>query len=155
MEDKSISPCPFCGDKMMVSNGGLVQHIHQGSCFIGAISFAYEHKASLEKWNRRAGFALFKLEMEHALLDATAHLVGAASAYRTFAKRSPGQGKAETDALFSTRASDFDKAAKRAQNFLRKRLRPNQKAYSVEDLTPQERAELVELFEAELERLKD
>ena len=57
-------------------------------------------------------------EMERlraALLDATAHLAGAASAYRTYARRSAHLGRGPADPLFTTRASDFDRAVERAR----------------------------------------
>ena len=50
-----------------------------------------------------------------ALIAATAALAGSASAYRRYAKRHKSRGIAETDALFSTRADDFDKAVKAAR----------------------------------------
>lgn len=44
------------------------------------------------------------------------HLIAAASAYRTFARRHGSvRPKGETDALFTTRADDFDKAAAKAR----------------------------------------
>lgn len=52
--------------------------------------------------------------MREALTDAAAHLAGAASAYRRHAARHRSQGRAVADALFSTRADDFDRAARRA-----------------------------------------
>lgn len=52
--------------------------------------------------------------MRGALTDAAAHLAGAASAYRRHAARHRSQGRAAADALFSTRADDFDRAARRA-----------------------------------------
>jgi hypothetical protein len=59
------------------------------------------------------------VELEGALKDATTHLVGAASAYRAYARRSNNvTPKAKTDQFFTTRADDFDKAAKRAQFLL-------------------------------------
>ncbi len=54
-----------------------------------------------------------------ALKDAAAHLVGAASAYREHAARSSSVGRAKVDPFFTTRASDFDKAADRARAALR------------------------------------
>ncbi len=48
-----------------------------------------------------------------ALKDATASLVGAASAYREYARRYKERGP--SDPFFSTRANDFDKAAERAR----------------------------------------
>jgi hypothetical protein len=50
-----------------------------------------------------------------ALIDATATLVGAASAYRKHASRHKSVGRAQADPLFTTRAMDFDKAAERAR----------------------------------------
>lgn len=48
-----------------------------------------------------------------ALLDATAHLAGATSAYERFAGNSKRAGV--RDALYSTRLSDFKKATERAR----------------------------------------
>lgn len=56
-----------------------------------------------------------------ALLDATAHLAGAASAYRAHAKRHNSQGIARSDPMFSTRAQDFDNAVERARAALAKK----------------------------------
>jgi len=58
--------------------------------------------------------------LTEALLDATANLAGAASAYRKYAKRYTGiTPKAETDAFYSTRVDDFDKATERARAAIR------------------------------------
>ena len=59
-------------------------------------------------------------ELFEALMDAAAHLIGAASAYRTFASRHASVGRAKSDALFTTRVADFERAAKRAQTAVRK-----------------------------------
>ena len=54
--------------------------------------------------------------MREALVDATAHLVGAESAYRTYARRYTGiTPKAEVDPFFSTRVEDFARATDRAR----------------------------------------
>ena len=53
--------------------------------------------------------------IREALLDATAHLAGAASAYRTYAKRAAHLGKVAADPFFTTRANDFDGAVERAR----------------------------------------
>lgn len=58
-------------------------------------------------------------QMREALLDATAHLAGAASAYKTFAKRHRKFGVAETDALYGTRLKDFNAAIDRARAALK------------------------------------
>lgn len=58
-------------------------------------------------------------KLRKAMTDATAHLAGAASAYRAHAKRHASQGKSTPDALFSTRAADFDKAVDRARAVIR------------------------------------
>lgn len=58
-------------------------------------------------------------ELEEALRDAVAHLAGAASAYRTYAKRySKLRPRAETDAFFSTRVEDMDRAVERGRAVL-------------------------------------
>lgn len=54
-------------------------------------------------------------EVTEALKDAVAHLAGAASAYRTYAKRHASQGKALADPFFSTRIKDFDAAVDRGR----------------------------------------
>lgn len=54
-------------------------------------------------------------EIKSALRDVAAHLVGAASAYRQHGRRHPTmKPKATIDPVFTTRAEDFDEAAKRA-----------------------------------------
>ena len=50
-----------------------------------------------------------------ALLDAAAHLAGAASAYKTYCLRHKSHGRALSDPFYSTRLQDFDKAAERAR----------------------------------------
>ena len=57
--------------------------------------------------------------VKEALMDVTAAMVGAASAYRTYAKRSSLLGKAETDPFFGTRVADMDKAVERARAALK------------------------------------
>lgn len=59
-------------------------------------------------------------DVTEALLDATAHLVAAASAYRTYAARHRSVGRALADPFFTTRAADFERAAERAQAAVRK-----------------------------------
>ena len=53
--------------------------------------------------------------MREALIDATAHLAGAASAYRKYARRHRAVGQSEIDPFFATRADDFDKAVERSR----------------------------------------
>lgn len=53
--------------------------------------------------------------LERALLDATAHLAGAASAYRQYACRHVSKGNPCADPFYSTRVQDFDKATSRAR----------------------------------------
>lgn len=55
-------------------------------------------------------------KLYEALMDATAHLAGATSAYETFAGNSKRAGK--RDALYSTRLADFQKALERARKAL-------------------------------------
>lgn len=50
-----------------------------------------------------------------ALIDAAAHLAGAASAYSVYATRHHSLGRPHIDALFSTRVKDFTYAAERAR----------------------------------------
>ena len=60
-------------------------------------------------------------EMREALIDAAAHLIGAASAYEKYAKRFGGiKPKAVIDPFFETRHMDFHEAAGRAQAYLNK-----------------------------------
>lgn len=58
-------------------------------------------------------------ELREALMDATAHLVAAASAYQKYAARHRSVGRATADPMFTTRVADFEKAAKRAQSAIR------------------------------------
>lgn len=53
--------------------------------------------------------------MREVLVDMVAHLAGAASAYRTYAKRHASLGKVPADPFFTTRLSDFDKAVERGR----------------------------------------
>ena len=57
--------------------------------------------------------------LQEALLDATASLVAAASAYRKYASRHRRVGRAAADPFFCTRVHDFEKAAERAQAAIR------------------------------------
>lgn len=57
-------------------------------------------------------------EFIEALTDATAHLMGATSAYKDFAGNFKRPGK--RDALYSTRLKDFEKACDRARAALLK-----------------------------------
>ena len=59
-----------------------------------------------------------RAQLIEALSDAAAHLVGAASAYKTYAGNSERPGK--RDALYNTRSKDFDAACKRARATLLK-----------------------------------
>lgn len=73
----------------------------------------------MQHWEARAE----KAEAENArlmaaLLDATAYLSAAASAYQHYAKRHRSLGVPPADALFSTRSKDFEDAAKRARTAL-------------------------------------
>lgn len=53
--------------------------------------------------------------LREALIDATASLAGAASAYRAHASRHRSVGRAQPDPFFTTRAQDFDNAVERAR----------------------------------------
>jgi len=57
--------------------------------------------------------------LREALLSATAHLAGAASAYKNFAARHPKWGIPDDDALYGTRFKDFDNAVERARAALK------------------------------------
>lgn len=58
-------------------------------------------------------------KMKAALVDATAHLLAAASAYEKYASRHRSVGRAMADPFFTTRLRDFQKAADRAQTVLK------------------------------------
>lgn len=127
-----IAPCPFCGgtanvyiyecqDPFVGCNGGR----GDVACDANGPSMPTEAEA-IARWNRRTPAAGYRVLREgeldaatEALKDATAHLVGAASAYREHAARSSSVGRAKVDPFFTTRASDFDKAAERARSALR------------------------------------
>lgn len=66
------------------------------------------HKAAREAAEAEAA------RLREALVDAAAHLRGAASAYREYAARHRSVGRAKPDPFFTTRVKDFDKAADRA-----------------------------------------
>jgi hypothetical protein len=55
------------------------------------------------------------VQLEAALRDATAHLAGAASAYRKHAARHRSVGRAVADPFFTTRVADFERATERAR----------------------------------------
>lgn len=59
-------------------------------------------------------------EMLEALMDAAAHLIGAAFAYRRHASRHASVGLAMSDPMYTTRVKDFERAAKKAQTAVRK-----------------------------------
>lgn len=69
------------------------------------------------KGDRRAAEAR-EAALVEVLTDATANLTGAASAYRKYAARHRSVGRATTDAMFKTRAIDFERAAERARQAL-------------------------------------
>lgn len=74
----------------------------------------------LEWWAQGAKerLTIAKMLKEYKIL--AAHMAGAASAYRTYAKRSSHVSPAaETDALFVARSRDFDQAAEYALQFVR------------------------------------
>ena len=53
--------------------------------------------------------------LRKALIYATAHLFGAASAYEKYACRSKIEGRGQPDPFFKTRLADFNNAADRAR----------------------------------------
>ncbi len=57
-------------------------------------------------------------QLQEALIDATAHLAGAASAYKEYAGNAERAGR--RDALYTTRLSDFEKATERASAVCRR-----------------------------------
>lgn len=61
------------------------------------------------------------LSAHDPLMDAVASLAAAASAYRTYAKRHTFVGRAETDAFFTTRIKDMDRAVERGRAALNRR----------------------------------
>lgn len=74
-----------------------------------------ELEAALSAANARAEAAEAEAaRLREALVDAAAHLRGAASAYREYAARHRSVGRAKPDPFFTTRVKDFDKAADRA-----------------------------------------
>ena len=66
--------------------------------------------------------------LREALVDAAAHLRGAASAYREHAARHRSVGRAKPDPFFTTRVGDFEKAADRAVAALAQSAAPVQQA---------------------------
>ena len=99
------------GDGRYVAN---VQ-VHQTPRAYG-LSDENERDANARLIAQAPALAAALIKAEEALIDATAHLVGAESAYREFAKRHQDiRPKAATDPFFTTRVGDFRKAADRAR----------------------------------------
>ena len=122
--DVMLEPCPFCGDEMMPRHAlwpsegdsdGII-HAHSTECPAEGFSIgtADEGVSVAVAWNRRFSSAAERAVVE-ALMDATAHLAGSASAYRKYARRHSSVGRSEIDPFFTTRVDDFDKAAERAR----------------------------------------
>lgn len=81
-----------------------------------------EMKADINAWfeaGEPASQSSEAAKMREALMDATANLVAAASAYQKYAARHRSVGRATADPMFTTRVADFEKAAKRAQSAIR------------------------------------
>ena len=124
-----LTSCPFCNKAMQyraalfVSDGCTDAVIHAEHTDCGLVQFDIGATdggvSTIAAWNRRATDPAVA-ELVEALLDATAHLVGAADAYRKHAARHKSKGRAVPDPMFSTRADDFDKAANRARAALAK-----------------------------------
>ena len=67
---KALKPCPFCGDKMVLTKAETLVHIKQGCCIIGAMGFM-----SVSAWNTRTDLAAtdeqaFANEKVKALVEA-------------------------------------------------------------------------------------
>lgn len=58
--------------------------------------------------------------LRDALADAAAHLIAATSAYRTYANRAAKFGRPPADAFYGTRSGDFEAAADRASDAVRR-----------------------------------
>ena len=117
--EEALLPCPFCG------GDAEIVHIEEGenaggSCVCckrcnASSNVEFEFKENfISNWNRRSSSAAERAVVE-ALMDATAHLAGSASAYRKYARRHSSVGRSEIDPFFTTRADDFDKAVERAR----------------------------------------
>lgn len=48
-DEVELKPCPFCGDPMVIKLG-LLQHVEQGDCLIGANAW---DESALGRWMRR------------------------------------------------------------------------------------------------------
>jgi len=59
-------------------------------------------------------------DVKSAFVDVTAHLAGAASAYRDYGARHRSLGRAHIDPFFKTRLTDLFKAARRARAFIKR-----------------------------------
>ena len=130
----ALLPCPFCGSPALLEhdsdhhgewfNLGCSRHYvavdPDKACIAGRIFYTEpleDEEKAIAAWNRRSLLSTDKAvgELREALTDATAHLAGAASAYRKYARRHRAAGFSQIDPLFSTRANDFDKALDRAR----------------------------------------
>lgn len=132
MSDAKMEPCPFCGGcPTMLDTTEPVEGASSGDyylmCDCGIVTNVYVTEDEvIAAWNRRALLApkaegLRDGVLEKALTDATAHLAGAASAYRKHAARHRSLGRAQVDPFFKTRAADFDKATDRARAALKEK----------------------------------
>lgn len=100
-----------CSTRRCLVRGGW--EAGDGSGYSKATCEALETCRALEALERAAPPAR-QDALREALLDAAAHLRGAASAYREHAARHRIVGRAKPDPFFTTRVIDFAKAADRA-----------------------------------------
>ena len=111
--DVKMELCPFCGcDPVFAYSSGSVSGVRCPQC--DARTGYCDQQQAIAAWNRRSSSAAERAVVE-ALMDATAHLAGSASAYRKYARRHSSVGRSEIDPFFTTRADDFDKAVERAR----------------------------------------
>ncbi len=116
--DVKLEPCPHCGsDSCRVIGGPGTRggpKYWAGCDHCSGRAWGDSQGEAIAAWNRRSSSAAERAVVE-ALMDATAHLAGSASAYRKYARRHSSVGRSEIDPFFTTRVDDFDKAAERAR----------------------------------------
>ena len=116
--DVKLEPCPHCGsDSCRVIGGPGTRggpKYWAGCDHCNGRAWGDSQSEAIAAWNRRSSSAAERAVVE-ALMDATAHLAGSASAYRKYARRHSSVGRSEIDPFFTTRVDDFDKAAERAR----------------------------------------
>lgn len=117
-----LKPCPLCGAATVLHENDWCEPSEwcvictdDTECGI-VLSSDIDRSKAVAKANRRSQPA--EPKEREALIDAVSHLAGAASAYRKHASRHKSQGRPVPDPMFSTRASDFDKAVERGRRAL-------------------------------------